>query len=44
VPVTAAAGSAHLTAEFDSGPLAGVLTAKATVTIGKAKADEKKTD
>jgi hypothetical protein len=42
VPLSFPAGSAHLTAEFDSGPLAGKLTAKTTVTIGKLKPDDTK--
>jgi hypothetical protein len=29
-----------LTAEFDSGPLAGKLTAKTTITIGKPQPDD----
>jgi hypothetical protein len=44
VPLDVAAGFARLTADFDSGPLAGKLTAKTKITINKAKPDNAKTD
>jgi hypothetical protein len=34
VPIDFAASSADLTADFDSGPLAGKLAAKMSITIG----------
>jgi hypothetical protein len=34
VPIDFAAGSAVLTADFDSGPLAGKLAGKTAITIG----------
>jgi hypothetical protein len=42
VPGDYPAGTAHLTATFDSGPLAGTVTTKTAITIGKVKADRPK--